>query len=883
MLFVKNRDDFQLPRQVKRSSQWGMSLLAASIFSAAAWLIQGLVSGDHAVAGKALVAEENRQAPDDPASGDSSPGFSPEDLAFYRERIEPILVKNCNECHGAGSKFRGGFSLAAREHLLKGGESGPGVLLDKPDESMLIDVINYRTYEMPPSGKLPADQIASITEWVKRGAPMPPPAVPVAMPVHEGPPQVNETTKAHWAFRPVTDPRPPVSQLDRLAKNDIDRFLFAKMEAAGLEPVGPAEKRTLIRRLYYDVIGLPPSPAQVEAFVQDASPEAISKVIDDLLESPHYGEKWGRFWLDLVRYAETNSFERDNPKPNAWKYRDYVIDSFNRDKPYDQFLIEQLAGDELPQVTRDSVIATGYYRLNAWDDEPADQRQAFYDEMDDIVSTTGQVMLGMTIGCARCHDHKLDPMPQKDYYGFLAFMADLQSYAGRGDQMNSRWSQTDISSPEVIQAHAERDAAVQKLEEEMRQIEQGAILKMKGEDQRKTEGAERKKVLREKLKDFLSKEELDHYQGLKNQLEELRKRALPPREMVLSVNNCQMPPRVTPLLIRGNPATPGEPVEPRFLSVLTDDAPQLPTLTPGQKTAGRRLVLANWIASKENPLTARVMVNRIWQMHFGRGLVKSSSNFGLKGDLPTHPELLDWLTTRFIEGGFRIKPLHRLILQSYAWQMSSRPTAAQLNVDPQNDLYSHFDMRRLTAEETRDGLLAVSGELNLAVGGPSVYTAMPKEVLAGQSVPGQGWGQSSPEEQNRRSVYIHVKRSLLVPTLSSLDFPDPDGTCPIRFATTQPTQALTSLNSAFYNQQAKEFAERVRADLQINELNDESLRQCVAQALTLTTNRPPTTAEVERGFGLIQSLRDRGQVSAELALERFCLVAINLNEFLYLD
>ncbi|MBA4032408.1 MAG: hypothetical protein C0478_16175 [Planctomyces sp.] len=621
----------------------------------------------------------------------------------------------------------------------------------------------------------------------------------------------------------------------------------------------------------------------MENFVQDASPEAFGKVVDELLDSPHYGEKWGRFWLDLVRYAETNSFERDNPKPNAWKYRDYVITAFNSDKPYDRFLIEQLAGDELPDKTRESIIATGFYRLNAWDDEPADQRQAFYDELDDIVSTTGQVMLGMTIGCARCHDHKLDPMPQKDYYGLLAFMADVQSYAGRGDQMNSPWSQTDVSSPEVVAAHAERDESVRKLERQMHDIEQAAILNMKGEDQRKTEGNERKKVLKEKLKEHLNESEFAHYQELKAELERLKKLALPPRDMVLSVNNCEMPPRVTPLMIRGNPATPGEPVEPQFLTVITEGNPQLPSIAPGQKTSGRRLVLANWIASKENPLTARVMVNRLWQMHFGRGIVKSSSNFGLKGDVPTHPELLDWLTTRFVEGGFHMKPIHRLILNSYAWQMSSRPTPEQLVADPQNDLYTHFDMRRLSAEEVRDGLLAVTNQLNGEVGGPSVYTAMAKEVLAGQSNPGQGWGNSSPEQQNRRSVYIHVKRSLLVPTLSSLDFPDPDASCPVRFATTQPTQALTSLNSAFYNQQAKDLASRIRKEMQVDDWSDKSLERCVIQGLTLTTGRPPTTGEVERGLGLIKSLRDQRQIPPEQALEHFCLVAINLNEFVYLD
>ena len=370
---------------------------------------------------------------------------SPEQVQFFESQVRPVLLEHCAGCHGA-KKVKAGLRLDSRAALLAGGDSGPAVIPGKPDESPLIAAIRYEGPEMPPKGKLPPRQVEAITQWIQMGAPWPgggntapgtpEPAAGIRRPGY----QVTDADRAHWSFRPLKRPGVPVvgglNGLNGLIK-PIDAFIRAGLDAKGLKPNPPASKHELIRRVTYDLTGLPPTPAEVEAFESDNSPGAFEKLVDRLLDSPRYGEKWGRHWLDLVRFAETNSYERDGVKPNAWRYRDYVIRSFNQDKPYDRFVREQLAGDELPDGGTDGLIATGYYRLGLWDDEPADREQAIYDGLDDIVATTGQVFLGLTVDCARCHDHKLDPIPQKDYYRFLAFFQNVNHYrnGGPGDEV----------------------------------------------------------------------------------------------------------------------------------------------------------------------------------------------------------------------------------------------------------------------------------------------------------------------------------------------------------------------------------------------------------------------------------------------------------------
>ena len=842
--------DFPLPRQVSGLTLFGVVLCSA------VWISLGVARG-----------EEN------------SPAVSTEGLKYFEDQVRPLLTQHCAKCHLDG-KAKGGLSLTGRKALLEGGESGPAIDLEKSSESLLLKAVNYDGMEMPPSGKLSAESIAILTKWVEMGLPMPDGEV-TAAPKH-GPPQVNETTKSHWSFRRLQKPVVPQVSDPSWIENPIDAFVLHQLESKGLKPNPAAMPRELYRRVHYDLVGLPPAVSEVARFEAAPTDEAYSEFVESLLESPQHGEHWARYWLDLVRYAETNSYERDDPKPFAWRYRDYVIRSLNQNKPYDQFLKEQLAGDELDEVTPDSLIATGYYRLGLWDDEPVDREMAFFDGLDDVVGTTAQTFLGLTMNCARCHDHKLDPLPQADYYRFLAFFRNLKHYGVRAADTVVRNSIRDVSPPEQLAAHAkELEAHQQKIaglnqeivafEEKMKPFLKGGEI-----DDFKAEST-REDILRKHIGEALTKEDLEGYSRLRREHRQLREN--PPRSqglaLVVKENGKDAPP--THVLIRGNAHAEGDAVEPGFPSVLTDTLPVVHVPASGEST-GRRRALAEWMVSPENPLTARVIANRVWQWHFGRGIVKSANNFGLQGDAPTHPELLDWLATELIEHHWDLRHLHRLILHSSTYRMSSRGQAAAFAIDPLNDQLWRFDMRRLRAEEIRDTILATNGTLNLeTMFGPSVYPKIEKEVLAGQSIPGSGWEQNSPDGQTRRSIYVHIKRSLTVPLLAAFDVADSDSVCPVRFATTQPTQALSMLNSVFLNDAAATCAKLVH-----DEAGDDSA-QCVTVMLKRTLQREPTPKEIERGTKLIADLREKHQLSAEKALQYYCLMAMNLSEFVYLD
>jgi hypothetical protein len=659
--------------------------------------------------------------------------------------------------------------------------------------------------------------------------------------------------------------------------NPIDTFLLAKLEEKGLAPAPPADRTALVRRVYYDLIGLPPTPEQVDAFVNDRRPDAYEKLVDQLLHSPHYGEKWGRHWLDLVRYAETNGYERDGPKPFVWRYRDYVVKSFNQDKPFNRFIREQLAGDEIDRDSADAIIATGYYRLGLWDDEPADPLQSRFDEFDDWVATTGQVFLGMTMNCARCHDHKIDPIPQADYYRLLAFFQDVQHFSNDRN-VKSSFNLTDISPPEARKAHEEemrkREARKREIEEAMTRIEDAAIEKMPAEDRAAAAANDRPAVIARKLPDFLTREQEEEYKKLKRDLDRLGRARDLNRELALSVNNCLTQPPQTFVMTRGNAHSPATKVEPGFPRVLDFPDPKIPPAEPGAKSSGRRTALADWIASPDNPLTARVFVNRIWQHHFNRGIVATSNDFGKFGTLPSHPELLDWLASEFVARGWKIKSMHKLIMMSSAYRMSAKSNPAGLAHDPDNSLFWRFNSRRLTAEEIRDSFLEVSGKLNLKIGGPSVYPKISKEVLAGQSKPGDGWFTSPPEVANRRSIYVHIKRSLQVPILGQHDQADTDSSCPVRYTTTVPTQALGLLNGDFAHETAAAFAERLKKEAK-------DLPSQVRRAIRLTTGRIPAENEIKDDLAFIAELRKK-QNAAE-ALRTYSLMLLNTNEFVYVD
>jgi hypothetical protein len=953
---------------------------------------------------------------------------SEDQIRFFEAKIRPVLLDQCTKCHGP-QKQKAGLRLDSREAILNGGETGPAIIPGKPQESLLVTAIRHEADgpKMPPSKKLPAPAIADLTRWVEMGAPWPaePDTGTTATPVkRRGEFQITEKDRAHWAFQPVRRPVPPVVKKPAWMENPIDRFILAGLENKGMEPNPPATRRELIRRATYDLTGLPPTPEEVEVFLKDQSPTAYASLIDRLLASPRYGEKWGRHWLDLVRFAETNSYERDGVKPNAWRYRDYVIRAFNNDLPYDRFVREQLAGDELPDQTNDSLIATGYYRLGIWDDEPSDRELALYDGYDDLVATTSQVFLGLTVDCARCHDHKLDPIPQKDYYRLVSFFRNVNPYRNGGptdevaifadenarlahaqtvrdaeqkrnairsemakieadfaeksgksrnqisehvdiDDLRYRfyrdtWEKLpvfDTLKPETVGSLPDGrfDLSAKTRDDAFGFVFEGSLIvpkagrytffldsddgsrlsvagksvvdldgiHMTGHEKSATVDLPAGRVPirldyfqlrnafglsvawtgpsvprrsltatpRPKTRDLakvplqrriiasgasvLGAETWTRYQKLKAEFEGFAKTIVPP-DRALSISEAGPEAPETTVLLRGNPQSKGDRVEPEFLQVLGGRRPNIPKPAPGAKSTGRRRALADWIVAPDNPLTSRVIANRVWQHHFGRGIVRSSSNFGLQGDKPTHPELLDWLASELIANGWRLKPLHRVIMLSNAYQMSSRPQEKALASDPTNDHLWRFEMRRLGAEEIRDSILAVTGTLNLKMYGPGVYPTIPPEVLAGQSVPGSGWGRSSPEDEARRSIYIHVKRSLLTPILESFDFAETDRSSPNRFATTQPTQALAMLNGTFMNLQAEALAKRLR------DVAGTDRKRQVERALTLVTTRPPTVAEINRGVALIADLESKG-IAPDAALRSFCLVALNLNEFLYID
>lgn len=641
---------------------------------------------------------------------------------------------------------------------------------------------------------------------------------------------IKASDRRHWAFQPVRAPDPPTVRDRAWVRSPVDQFLLATLEETDWRPAAAAEPPALLRRLYLDLIGLPPTLAEQEAFLQDPSPSAWSRAVEDLLARPAYGERWGRHWLDLVRYAESNGYERDAAKPHVWRYRDYVIQAFNADRPFDRFLLEQLAGDELPDADGETIVATGYYRLGPWDDEPADPREDRYDQLDDMVNTTAQVFLGLTLGCARCHDHKFEALTMHDYYRMVAVFQTLQ---------RPRNGRTEMDLPAA--PRGERWAAL------------GGPFACVGSP----------------LHPFTAGSALAPVLGQ-------------PRAYVMDEPGRQPPP--THLLARGQASRPGPAVEPGVPAVLVPSQPTF--LPPGKFTSQRRLSLARWLASPRNPLTARVIVNRVWQYHFGEGLVRTPSDFGVMGDAPTHPELLDWLADWFVREGWSIKKLHRLILNSNAYQMSKRWHPAYGPRDPENRLLWRFPFRRLEVEPIRDSMLAVSGRLSRHMYGPSMFPPVPRAALEGNSDPDKIWKPSPEPEASRRTVYAFVKRSMVVPLLEVLDLCDTARTSAKRNITSVAPQALTLFNGEFVNQQAAHFAKRLE-----REAGPVPERQ-VELAYRLALSRPPTMTEKSRLLRFLaeekaNQIKETTPAAAETpgrrALVQMCRVVFNLNEFVYPD
>ncbi|MFN7935250.1 MAG: PSD1 and planctomycete cytochrome C domain-containing protein [Bryobacteraceae bacterium] len=762
----------------------------------------------------------------------------------FGSEIRPLLERHCYSCHGPKVAMHG-LRLDGRGFALKGGESGvPAVLAGKRTQSLLYRYVAglEKNLRMPPAGPpVAAADVELIGKWIDEGAPWP----------DSGTAGVDEDPKfrrgrTHWSFQPVRPVAVPAVKNKSWVRNPIDAFVLAKLEQKGWQPSPSATPQQLLRRAYLDLTGLPPT------LLQQETRASLDAVIDELLALPSHAERWARHWLDVVRYAESNGYERDGHKPQAWKYRDYVIRSFHQDKPFHRFLTEQLAGDELDEPTPETLIATGYYRLGPWDDEPADPDTDRYDQLDDILATTSQAFLGLTLACARCHNHKFEPLAAKDYYSMIAVFDGLE---------RPRKGRTELDRPIGTRAEIERekarDAKIAPLNEAIAAL---------------------KKPFQTKEKNWESKIPADvqrQVAELEAKVQALRKETPDlPRGYFLEEPSVTIKP--VHVLVRGKPGAHGPEVAPAVPAILVKQQPQL---LPPAHTSRRRLSLAQWIASNDNPLTARVIVNRVWMWHFGEGLVRTPSDFGLMGQRPTHPELLDWLAAWFMDNGWSLKKLHKLILSSNTWRMSKRVIPEYQKEDPENRLLWRVPVKRLEAEAIRDSILAISGRLNPTMYGPSVFPPVQPQALEGSSDPDKIWKASSEEEASRRSVYVFVKRSLILPMMEVLDLCDTARSAAQRLTTSVPTQALTLFNGDFVNQQARYLAARLQQEAGADE------QQQIELAYRLAFARMPKESELREMRAFLERERAAagGENASLLALQQLARVLFNTNELVYVD
>jgi len=764
---------------------------------------------------------------------------------FFELKIRPVLVKECLPCHG-GKKTNSGLKVDSREALLKGGERGPAIVVGNPAQSLLIQAIHQTDDElkMPPDRRLPDEVKSAFTRWIADGASWP-------KVDHKRHVVQDAAAVRHWAFERVKRVEPP---LDPSHWSDwpIDRFIAAKQRAAGVSHVRPADKRTLIRRVTYDLIGLPPTPREVTDFLGDDSPDAFSKVVERLLASPHYGERWGRHWMDVVRYADTAGDNADYPVPEAALYRDYIIDSFNKDKPFNRFVREQLAGDVLARQGvgdnyAEPIIATGFLALSRrYATAPF---ELWHLTLEDAIETTGRAFLGLTLRCARCHDHKFDPVTQRDYYALYGIFASTTfPYAGSEEFQSKKFPRMNFV-PLLEPGRAEPILNSYRLH--LADLE------------RKVHSLEPTKNPKEKPR----------LSALSSELTRLKRASLP-AELPGSYAVTEGKPVDVPIQRRGDPATPGS-VVPRGTPRFDFLAGNPPAAVSAQSSG--RLELANWLTDPAHPLTARVMVNRIWQHHFGSGIVATPSNFGVRGEPPTHPELLDWLAARFVDRGWSIKDIHREIVLSRTYQLASDLDTRADSNDPANRLLSHFPRRRLDAESIRDAMLAVSGQLDSQP--PHSHPFPPIEAWH--------WTQHDAFKAvyptTHRSVYLMTQRLVKHPYLAIFDGPDTNASTDVRTHSTVPLQALYLMNNPFVQDQARGLANRLIASS-----TDPAVR--IALAYQLAWGRLPEPSEIERAIGFLhQTLaalstantpRDSAETDAWTSLSKVLLTA---NEFLYID
>lgn len=752
----------------------------------------------------------------------------PEDIRLFESKIRPLLIEKCFTCHGP-EKQKGGLRLDRPEGIAAGGDSGlPLVDAKKPESSVLLMAVRHAAGApaMPPSGKLKDAEIADLAAWVKRGAPF-----PAGTKIDRG------DGSRHWAFQPIRSVEvPAIAQ--PVFRSEIDRFVIAGLKAAGLKPASPTDKRTLIRRATFDLTGLPPTPEEIAAFLRDPSPNAFENVIDRLLASPAYGERWGRHWLDVARYADSNGLDENVAHGNAWRYRDYVIRAFNADKPYDRFLTEQIAGDLVPDGGTDGLIATGFLALGPKVLAEPDEKKMEYDIVDEQVDTIGRTILGLTLGCARCHDHKFDPITAADYTGLAGIFVSTRTM--EHFKKVARWHENSLATPDELRLKADYDAKLAKLK--------AAIQELTGKsgDNEKTELVKRKK--------------------------ELAELELAAPELSSAMGVAEGKPTDLPVFRRGDHLAPGEIVPRRFPIVLAGDR-QAPL--PADRSG--RLELARWITNPNHPLTARVIVNRVWRWHFGKGLVRSTDNFGRLGEQPTHPELLDWLAAQFVRDGWSLKKLHKRMMLTATYAMSSSHDANAATIDPDNRLLWRANPRRLEAEAIRDHLLAVSGRLDRTIGGPALAHVKNRGYLFDHTSK-----DLTTYTSLRRSVYLPVVRNNLYDVFQLFDAPDASVPNGDRATTTVPTQALFFLNSELVMQSAEALAGRVLADPKLDDT------ERVNRLMEIAYGRLPSADESRRFLASVAELESQFAGESDAAARKrqawnaACQAVLASYEFIHL-
>ncbi|HXX94047.1 MAG TPA: PSD1 and planctomycete cytochrome C domain-containing protein, partial [Planctomycetota bacterium] len=752
-------------------------------------------------------------------------------------------------------KVKGGLRLDSREALRKGGDTGPALVPGSPEKSLLVRAILRAedVEKMPPkdSERLSPAEVRDFQDWVRMGAPDP--RTGTGAPLKAKAPVDFAEARKHWPYTPVGRPAPPAVEDAVWAWTPIDRFILARLEEKHLRPVADADLRTLIRRLTFDLTGLPPTPEEVDAFLADPAPDAYSKVVERLLASSAYGERWGRHWLDLVRYSDAAGDNSDYPIPQMYKFRNYVIAAFNADKPYDRFILEQLSGDLLPSNDdadrRSNLIATGYLAGarrfgSVTDDYP------WHLTIEDTIDNLGRTFLGVTASCTRCHDHKFDPFTNEDYYALYGFF-DSTRYPFPGIELQHYASDLVYLAPdlEVQKAMDERRQKMAAIEASTKPIE---------EHKKKVEafakGSDDESVAVKAYVDDLARE-IDRIRKERTRVQQ----TLLPFEALYAVADAPLSGNAR-VQVKGDPARLGREVPRRFFELLGGQ--ELPAGTAGSG----RLELARWIADPANPLTARVMANRIWHYHFGKGIVQTPSDFGRQGRPPTHPELLDYLARQFIESGWSMKSLHRMIVSSHVYRLSCQDDPQGAAGDPANDLLWRFRRHRLEAEAIRDSMLAVSGTLDRTLGGahpiPEMATWEYTEHKPFLSV----------YDHSKRSVYLLTQRISRHPFLGTFDGADTNSGTPARITSTTSLQALSFLNDPFVHAEAARFAERLA-----RERTDDPSR--VDRAYALALGRPPSAEERTRSVDYLQ--KTRAQLDDRQALESFARVLFRLTEFIY--